>query len=173
MLTARGAGPWPLSFPLNPAPDSKNSCPYLFFKSQKMTAQPNPVATLRWDSGWGREARNPLLHRPSCHVTRWLTVLGLNRGAAPPSVHSQPGTKEITENGEKTGTSMSLRLLCRWGYSTDITTHDNASLTHMRSDIRAPGLSCWLRHQRLCDSGQVASSLPLSHFFYVPLHSFF
>lgn len=81
-------------------PNSENSGLYLFFKSQKMVAQPNPVATLRWDSGWGREVRNALLHRPSCHVTRWLTALGLNAGAASPSVHSQPG-KEITKIREK------------------------------------------------------------------------
>lgn len=77
--------------------DSENKCLYLFFKSQKMVAQPNPVATLRWDSGRGREAKNSLPHRPSCHVTRWLTAPGVKTGAAPPSVHSQPGTKEMSK----------------------------------------------------------------------------
>jgi hypothetical protein len=75
----------------------KEQLSYLFFKSQKMVAQPNPVATLRWESGLGREARKLLLQRPSCHVTKWLTALGSNTKAGPPSIHSQPATKEITK----------------------------------------------------------------------------
>ena len=43
-------------------------CPDLCFMYQKMVAQPNPVATLRCESGLGREDRKLLLQRPSCQV---------------------------------------------------------------------------------------------------------
>lgn len=40
----------------------------LFFINHKMVAQPKPVATLRCESGFGRDDRKSLLQRPSCQV---------------------------------------------------------------------------------------------------------
>lgn len=39
---------------------------------QKIVAQPNPVATLRCESGAGRDDKKSLLQRPSCQVISWL-----------------------------------------------------------------------------------------------------
>ena len=115
-----------------------------------MVAQPKPVATLRWDSGWGREARNLLLHRPSCHVTRWLTALGSNTGAAPPSVHSQPGTEERTRNGEESNWPAQA---CPQDHPAGEVTGQTLSLTtmlHLRSAFLASRSKQAVRAVRAC-----------------------
>lgn len=40
----------------------------LFLMYQKIVAQPKPVATLRCESGFGREDRKSPVQRPSCQV---------------------------------------------------------------------------------------------------------
>lgn len=59
----------------------------LFLMSQKRVAQPNPVAVLMCESGFGRERRNSLLQRPSCQVISWLASLGVKES---PLDQSQP-----------------------------------------------------------------------------------
>ncbi len=64
---------------------------YLCFMYQKMVAQPKPVATLRWESGLGKEDRKSALQRPSCQVISWLRSLGMNLMISWSSLsHSQP-----------------------------------------------------------------------------------
>lgn len=61
---------------------------YLCFMYQKIVAQPNPVATLRWESGLGREVRKSLLQRPSCQVISWLVSLAVKESLLD---QTQPG----------------------------------------------------------------------------------
>lgn len=43
-------------------------CAHLCLMYQKIVVQPNPVATLRCESGAGRDDKKSLLQRPSCQV---------------------------------------------------------------------------------------------------------
>lgn len=64
--------------------------PDLCLMYQKIVAQPNPVATQRCESGFGRDDRKRLLQRPSCQVISWLVSLDVKKS---PLDQSHPAKK--------------------------------------------------------------------------------
>lgn len=129
--------------------------------------------TLRphWD-GILAGAKKPGTHCYTGHPARWpggsRLQAQIQERSLPLSIHSLeqrrwPKTEKRTTDQQQhvPETTLLLRLQ-----------HDNAPLTHVGSDIRAPGFNSWLHHQWLCDPHQVVYSLhystssifPLIHF---------